>query len=231
MKKYNKLVSIIAFTIFGIVMGVQLNTMVNEDSTSIYKNELEAQELVDLKKTTSDMEVKIADLKKIVGELEEEQASDSVSLRKLKSIVDEYKLIAGYSLVSGPGIIIVLESNMEANIAEIMEGRRYLINLINELKVFGSEVISINDYRIVGRTEITLAGKHINVNGVSIAQPYIIQVIGNQDTLKRYIEHGTILFELMDLDGITSNVKFSDNIEISPLNKEKPIEFLKAVEE
>ena len=80
-------------------------------------------------------------------------------------------------------------SSIDTNIAEIMEEKRYLINLINELKVFGAEMLSINNYRIVGRTEIVLAGNHINVNGVSIAQPYIIQAIGDPNSLKRYVKN------------------------------------------
>ena len=63
------------------------------------------------------------------------------------------------------------------------------------------------------------------------AQPYIIQAIGDQDSFRQYVEQGTILFELMELDGITSNIKFSDNVKILPLAREKPLEFLKAVEE
>lgn len=232
MKRFGKLVSVvIVCSIFGIVIGVQLNTMVGGDPTLLYKNEIEAQELTELKKTTEDMKVKITDFRDRVEELEKERADEDISLKKLKTIVDEYKFLAGYSSVSGPGIIIVLESSIEANIAEVMEGKRYLINLINELRVFGAEVISINNYRIVGRTEVTLAGNHINVNGTSIAQPYIIQAIGAHDSFKQYVEHGTILFELMELDGITSNIKFSDNIKIFPLTKEKPLEFLKAVDE
>jgi uncharacterized protein YlxW (UPF0749 family) len=229
--KINKLVTVIIIcVIFGVVMGVQLNTMVVGDFTLSHKNEIEAQELIELKKTTESMKTKIIDFKSRVEELESERADESIPLKKLKLTVDEYKLAAGYTSVYGPGIIIVLESNIGTNIAEVIEGKRYLINLINELKVFGAEVISINNYRIVGRTEITLAGNHINVNGISIAQPYIIQAIGDQESLKQYVEHGTILFELMELDGITFNIKFSDDIKISPLAKEKPLEFLKAAE-
>lgn len=232
LKRYNRLVGIIMVCgIFGVIIGIQLNTMTSGDLTMLYKNEIETQELVELKKTTEDMKIKIADFKNRVEELEKERADESVSLKKLKSTVDEYKFSAGYLPVFGPGIIIVLESNIEANIAEIVEGKRYLINLINELKVFGAEVLSINNYRIVGRTEITLAGNHININGISIAQPYIIQAIGDRDSLKQYVEHGTILFELMELDGIISNIKFSDNIKIFPLTREKPYEYIKAVDE
>lgn len=231
MKKHSKLVSIITVCIiFGVIIGIQLNTIVGGDSAFLHK-EIEIQELTELKKTTEDIKERITSFKNRVEELEKERADESVPLKKLKLTVDEYKSLAGYSAVSGPGIIIVLESNMETNIAEVMEGKRYLINLINELKVFGAEVLSINNYRVVGRTEVTLAGNHINVNGTSIAQPYIIQAIGDQDSFRRYIEHGTILFELMELDGITSNIKFSDDVRISPLTKEKPLEFLRAVDE
>lgn len=231
MKEHSKLAGIITVCIiFGVIIGIQLNTIVGGDSTFLHK-EIEIQELTELKKTTEDIKERITGFKNRVEELEKERADESVPLKKLKLTVDEYKSLAGYSSVSGPGIIIVLESNIETNIAEVMEGKRYLINLINELRVFGAEVLSINNYRVVGRTEVTLAGNHINVNGTSIAQPYIIQAIGDQDSFKRYIEHGTILFELMKLDGITSNIKFSDDVKIFPLTKEKPLEFLKAVDE
>lgn len=231
MGKYNRLIILMVCSIFGISMGIQLNTISNEDFSSPYKNEIETQELIELKKTTEDIKVKIDDFKNRVEELEKERADESVTLKKLKSTVDEYKLLAGYSSVTGPGIIIILEGSTEKNIAEIIERRRYLVNLINELRVFGSEVISINNYRIVGRSEITLAGNHININGTPIAQPYTIQAIGNKESFKRYIDKGTILFELMALDDITSNIKYSDDIKIFSLTKEKPLERLKIVEE
>jgi len=204
--------------------------MVRGDFTSPYKNEIEAQEVLDLTKNSEDMKLRIIDLKKQIDILEQERATESIPLQKLKTSVDEYKFLAGYSSAFGPGIIIVLDSSLERNIAEVIEGRRYLINLINELKVFGGEVVSINGNRIVGRTEITLAGNHINVHGKPIAPPYIIQAIGNIDSFRRYVEHGTILFELMESNGITSNVKFSEDITIPALVKEKPLQFLKTVE-
>lgn len=231
MKRHKKLIAITICSIFGIVIGVQLNTMAHQDFASSYKNEIETQELMELKKTTEEMKAKIDNFKKQVDILEKERADESITLKKLKLAVDEQKLIAGYSPVSGPGIIIELGSDIEVNIAEIIEGRRYLINLINELKVFGAEAISINNYRLVGRSEITLAGNHIYINGTPIAQPYTIQAIGEREAFKRYTRHGTILFELMALDGITSNISYADKIKIYPLTKEKPLERLRVVEE
>lgn len=231
MKKTSKLIALIFFTIFGITIGVQFNSMIGGDFTSPHKNEIEAQEVSDLRKTTEDMKTRIIDLKKQVDTLEQARAVESIPLQKLKTTVDEYKFLAGYSPASGPGIIIELDSDLQENIAEVIEGRRYLISLVNELKVFGAEVVSINDYRVVGRSEITLAGNHINVHGKPIAPPYIIQAIGSQDSLKRYVESGTLVFELMASNGITSNIKFSDDIKIPALVKEKPLQFLNIAED
>lgn len=231
MKKASKLIVIIFYILFGVIIGIQINSTVGGDFTSPYKNEIEAQEVADLTKTTEDMKVRITDLKEQIDILEKERVVESVPLQKLKTSVDEQKFLAGYASASGPGIIIVLDSNIEENIAEVMEGRRYLINLVNELKVFGGEVVSINGNRIVGRSEITLAGNHINVHGKPIAPPYVVQAIGNVDSFKRYVEHGTILFELMASNGVTSNIKFSDEVTIPALAKEKPLQFLNIVEE
>lgn len=231
MKNRTKLIVIAFFTMFGLLIGIQFKATIGGDFTSPYKNEIEAQELLDLKKSTEVMKVKINDFKEQVDIFEKEKAIDSIPLQKLKATVDEFKFLAGYSSAVGPGIIIVLESNIEENIAEIIDSRKYLISLTNELKVFGGEMLSINNYRIAGRTEITLAGNHININGIPIAPPYIVQAIGNATSLNRYIKQGTIIFELMAADGVSSNIKFSDAITIPPLSREKPIQFLNVVDE
>src|SRR5690554_1637736 len=99
MKFSNKLVAVIFFIVFGILIGVQFNSVIDGDFTSPYKNEIEAQEVSDLIKTTEEMKLKIVDYKKQIDLLEQERAADSVPLQKLKTTVDEYKFLAGYSEV------------------------------------------------------------------------------------------------------------------------------------
>lgn len=225
MKKIKKLIAIIFFAVFGILVGIQLNAAISGDYASPYKSEIEVQEVVELKQSTKDMKEEIATLKEKINELEEEKLADNIPLQNLKENVDKYKFIAGYSDVSGPGIIVTIDSMSGENIAGTIEGRRHLINLVNELKVFGAEVISINNNRLVARSEITLAGNHINVNGEPIPPPYVVKAIGDIDTFERYVEHGTILFELMASDGIDSSIDFVEDIKIPALEKEKPLEF------
>ena len=55
--------------------------------------------------------------------------------------------------------------------------------IVNELKNSGAEAISINGERILFNTSITCIGTVIQVNNKRLNSPYVIQAIGNQDTL------------------------------------------------
>ena len=72
----------------------------------------------------------------------------------------------------------------------ISQIQQTIINLVNELKVNGGKFISINGQRINQYSAIILAGSHINVNSIPIAQPYEIKVIGDIDKLSSYVNKG-----------------------------------------
>lgn len=145
--------------------------------------------------------------------------------------MQQHKFLAGHTAAAGPGMVITIEGIMEDNIALLVEEKRYLITLINELKIFGGEVFSINNIRLTSRSEITLAGSHINVNSVPIAPPYTIQAIGSTSSFKRYIEHQTFIFEFMKIDGLKVNIQYLDEIKIPAITREKPIQYLQTIEE
>lgn len=228
MKKTNiSIVLFLLFMIFGVMIGIHINALSDiGNSTQLpFEGGVQAQEVVDLRKANEDMKVRIKELRSEVEAYEEERATENIVLKDLKTKVNEYKMLAGHQMVSGPGIEITLESTFEENIAELMEQRKYLINLINELRVSGAEVISINNHRITTRTEVTLAGNHINVNATAIAPPYVIRAIGDVDGFKRYVTYRTLLFDLMQGDGVNASVQFPDEVKIPALSKEKPMQF------
>ncbi|AKL94117.1 hypothetical protein CACET_c06070 [Clostridium aceticum] len=234
MKKNNiSFILFLAFAISGIIIGIHIDAlgdMQNEISLP-FSSEIEVQEVVDLRKANNDMKTKIKDLKAQVEEYEGEKATENIVLKNLRSQINEYRILAGYQDLVGPGVKITLESMLEENIALVVEQKKYLINLINELKTAGGEAISINNHRITSRSEVTLAGNHINVNMTAIAPPYTIRVIGNTEGFQRYTNHRTLLFELMEGDGISTTIEFDENIKIPALSKEKPMEFYNIVEE
>ena len=224
----------IMFVLFGIIVGIQLNTEIPTEGDGLsnpLNREGEVQEITDLRKANNDMKNKINELELIIDQYEQERIVESIPLRKIRSEMQQYKFLAGHSPASGPGMIITIEGMLEENIARIVEEKRYLVSLINELKIFGAEVISVNNIRLTGRSEITLAGSHINVNTIPVAPPYNIQVIGDAKAFKRYIEHQTFIFEFMKIDGLKVNIQYVDEIKIPSIVRGKPIQFLNTIEE
>ncbi|WP_204402199.1 DUF881 domain-containing protein [Alkaliphilus hydrothermalis] len=194
------------------------------------KKDMEVQEITDLKNSNKQMRERIKELRSAIETYEQEIAGDNLILKNLKEDVNYYQLKAGHRGAEGPGITITLEGFGGENIANAVENKKYLLILINELRFFNAEILAINNYRITGRSEVTLAGSHINVNGSPIAPPYRIQAIGDPRAFQRYVEHGTLIFEYMSSDGIRSNIQFEDNIVIPAIQRERTIEFVKPIE-
>ncbi|AOY75993.1 DUF881 domain-containing protein [Clostridium formicaceticum] len=234
MKKSNiSFILFLAFAISGIIIGIHIDALgdIQNEISLPFSGEIEVQEVVDLRKANEDMKIKIKELKAQVEEYEEEKATENIVLKNLRSRINEYRILAGYEALAGPGIKITLESNLEENIAMTVEQKKYLINLVNELKAAGAEVISINNHRVASRSEVTLAGNHININMTAIAPPYVIRAIGDVEGFHRYASYRTLLFELMEGDGINTTIEFEEDIKVPALSKEKPMEFYTIVEE
>lgn len=233
MKKTNlSIILFLLFITFGILIGIHLESLSGIDNPLEFShdNGQNVQEVIDLKKTNDDMKIRIKELKKEVEAYEDKGAVENIVLKDLKIKVKDYKVIAGHHEVIGPGIEITLESIFEENIAGVMEQKRYLINLANELRMSGAEAISLNGHRVTSRSEITLAGEHINVNTTPIAPPYMIRAIGDLVAFKRYASYKTLLFDLMEADGIKTSIQYYEEIKIPAISKEKPIQFFQIVE-
>lgn len=232
----NKLITIIIlifFTLFGLMVGIQLNThgkFQGDNSNYAINRDTDINEINSLRKSNQEMKETIQELEDKVEEFEKERATESIPLKKLRADVNQFKLLAGHLPVTGPGIIITIEGEDEINIAPVVDQKGYLLILANELRAFGAEVIAINGNRITARSEVIRAGNHININGMPISPPYVIQAIGDINSLKRYVDHRTLIFDWMSIQGIKSQVDYSEEIEIPKVTKEKPIQFYKPSE-
>ena len=193
--------------------------------------ELQNQELAELQRNNEEVKLRIEALSTEIDAYEKQWASENIVLKKLINDVNQYKMLAGHLGAIGPGITIVLQGISGENIAESIEQEQYLVTLVNELRFFEAEAIAINGQRLTSRSEIVMAGNHINVNGVPVAPPYQVDAIGNTRMFQRYVEHGTFLFDMMNRSGIGTTIYYPEELTIPALYQEKPMEFLKSAEE
>ena len=217
----NNYVLIIISIILGLLIGFLFKGYSEVESTYINKDKLTKKEIRQTKK----------DIKKLYKEKDIlELEMDNLKLKYEDNIyikeIDKIKRSLSFTNTYGDGIIIKIDSSNDevGNIASIIDYNKTLINIINDLKEYGAEFISINNQRINQYSDIVLAGSHINVNSVPIAQPYEIKAIGNINKLSKYEPIESEYIEDNQIVKIEKKIQYNMNMEkINVSNKLKYI--------
>ena len=98
-----------------------------------------------------------------------------------------------------------------------------ILQLINELKLAGAEAISINDVRVVDKTDIALVmDTYIVVDGVRISSPYTVKAIGNQTALESGLmqKDSGYMDKIVNAEDKKATVQRENEIEIYKYDKE-----------
>ncbi|MBR1540124.1 MAG: DUF881 domain-containing protein [Clostridia bacterium] len=220
-KKASKsLIISIAITSFvlGLTMVIQFKTVTETDIAGIeMMREAELRtELASWKSKYEDAKLKIEEDDQKIEEYSKEIEENNNISELLAREVNEAETIAGYTDVTGPGIIVTLEDTdkMQITAEDIM-------SLINELKLAGAEAISINDQRIVSLTDISNVNyKFIMINttksgGIArVESPYVIKAIGNQKYLESSISIKYGFLDSMESAGKVASYVLDNNITI-----------------
>ncbi|MBW4827735.1 MAG: DUF881 domain-containing protein [Clostridiaceae bacterium] len=217
--KKDKIIFFVISTILGVLIGFQFNTVDSVKEASMAPGKEGEKIALRIEKMSQEKE-----------SLEEEIKERNNLLKKYeKNIIDEktkgliketekYKMISGYEEIEGPGITIEINDLYDdylyySDDQVLVEKKELLTFIVNILRMANAEAISINDLRITGYTEIEVAGRHFEINGVSTNTPFSIKVIGNQSDLYKITEH------LVDDEYFGIKITKSNNITIPKSNK------------
>ena len=143
-----------------------------------------------LKQHSDDGDRTIAALQQQISRLERAVPSNNSRLTVISQDLQNAKFLAGLTEVSGPGIVVTLNDSkkrfpdapVEVENAGIIHDSD-INGVVNELKAAGAEALSINKQRVVGLTAARCAGPTVYVNNIPQTPPYIIQAVGDGDTL------------------------------------------------
>lgn len=138
-------------------------------------------------------------LQESVNDLQNEALARSGAGQKLATELETLGVLAGTERVQGGGVRLVVDDGPAQGVTgdpeEMDKGRILDIDLqqaVNGLWSAGAEAITINDERITALTAIRSADQSITVNYRPLARPYVIEAVGDKDTLPaRFAEsHG-----------------------------------------
>lgn len=172
----------------------------------------------------STLEQEVSKLRKRLVGLEQSQKASYPSTTAMSQDPELKALyeLAGYTPVSGEGIVITLadsvkgapakDAHTDPNSGKIQADD--LLKLVNELKAAGATAVSINDQRLVVTSEIVSAGPTISVNQARLSQPITVKAIGNPDVLTSALKIRGGILEYLDFFEIKVSVEQNNHITI-----------------
>jgi uncharacterized protein YlxW (UPF0749 family) len=127
---------------------------------------------------------------------------------ELNTSLQEARIYAGLTEVTGPGIVVTLQDSKKQPMIGV-NPEQYLIHdrdineVINELRSAGAEAIAVGDQRVVASTAIRCVGPVVMVNEVKEGVPVVIRAIGDPNTM---------LTALNITNGVLDNIRRYDPI-------------------
>lgn len=195
----------------SIILGIMFVLQIRM-TREVSENNLSMQRAADLAIKLEEAEKKRDALQEELYKLQQDESRSSIKVENQR-----LRYEAGLTPVKGRGVIVTIEdSKMNVKVGE--NPNLYLIHdedilkIVNELKAAGAEAISINEQRLVARSEIRCVGPTITINRKSFASPYIIKAIGKPDTLAGALQLRGGVAESLKVWGIDLNIKKEENI-------------------
>lgn len=174
----------VVLALFGLIVGVAaLSTQQDQP-----RLEAEREELIDQiqarEERIDELQSMISDLREEITVLQENVADQVESSSELRGRLESLAVTAGTVEVEGPGMVVTVDDAPGAvgNSGGVIRDRD-LQMLVNGLWVAGAEAIAIDGRRLTGLTSIRYAGEAITVDFESLSPPYVVQAIGDPETL------------------------------------------------
>ncbi|MCC7433642.1 MAG: DUF881 domain-containing protein [Methanoregulaceae archaeon] len=158
---------------------------------------------IDLNELTK-LSEEVSRLREENTKLQNAMADNSKQSKVLNESLQEVKMFSGLTDVEGPGLTITLRDSEDES-SGMPEDRIIhdgdVLRTVNELWASGAEAIEVNGHRIVMNTSFRCVGPVIHVEGVPIASPVMVRVIGDTKTLEGAMKlPGGVLDELRTQD-------------------------------
>jgi uncharacterized protein YlxW (UPF0749 family) len=213
LKKWQAPLTLVLF-LSGLLLVFSLRSMASSGTLpSRVQNENLANLIRSQESEIADIELDVSNRRDLLNTFQLNSAAGLQAMTYLQNNVKQQEVLAGFTEVEGPGLIISLDDNRkDAQNAETLNpGQfnpddylihdRHLLYVVNDLRAAGAEAISINDQRIISSTEIRCAGNTILVNSTRLAPPYIIRAIGDPASLSGMLESPENEYNILKMSG------------------------------
>jgi len=148
-------------------------------------------------------------LQEKIRKYEKSFVADEKANKKLVEEAEDLRLLIGDLPAEGKGIRIILQDGdydpKSANPNDYIVHESHVFKLLNELKISGAQAIAINGQRVLANSYIRCNGPVITIDGKQHPAPFIIEAVGDSQTL----------VSSLNLNGGVVDQLLNDNIVVS----------------
>jgi uncharacterized protein YlxW (UPF0749 family) len=157
----------------------------------------------------------IADLERTRNSLQDNAAARETALGEARRQADTLGILAGTLPAVGPGVRVTISSPVGA------VGTDQMLNAVEELRSAGAEALQINGkVRIVAQTGLADGPDNgLLVDGVALQPPYVLDAIGDPDTLATATAFSGGLVDEVRQVGGRATVEKLDELQIATTSK------------
>jgi uncharacterized protein YlxW (UPF0749 family) len=178
--KANALAALLAI-LLGFAVATQVRQNQSQGLESLRQSDL-LTILDDATLKSSRLDQSTRELQATRDQLVSGSTSGAAALKAAQERLDALKILAGTARATGPGIRMTINDPGGKVTAPV------LLDAIQELRDAGAEAIQVNNIRIVASSHFTAGASGIEIDGKSVAQPYLITAIGDPATMSSAME-------------------------------------------
>ncbi len=147
-----------------------------------------------------------SDLKQQVDQLQTGSSSSQAAITAAREAATTEGILAGRLPAEGPGVRVTITGTVTA---------AGMLNVLEELRNAGAEVIQVNDERIVVSSSFSDRDGSVILDGTELVEPYRWLAIGDADTLQPALEVPGGATAALRNAGATVKITALEKVEIS----------------
>lgn len=197
---------------------------VKMNSNYLEQEESYREELISQQERNKELTEELIALQTKRREYEKDFAENEEDYEHLLKEAENLRLLLGEIPAHGEGIRVTLKDGEynpnSTNPNEYIVHESHVFNVINELKVSGAEAISINGQRLKSNSYISCNGPVITIDGKQYPAPFIIEAVGDRETLISALKITGGVFDQLLNDRIVVTIEENDYIQMPSINDE-----------
>ncbi len=179
------------------------------------------EDLIHQKERNKELTTELEARQQQVREIEKSLSGSEEQYENLIQEAEDLRLLLGLLPATGKGVKIQLEdaeyNPSSVNPNDYIVHESHVFQVLNELKISGSEAITINGQRLHANSYIKCNGPVITIDGEQFPAPFIIEAIGDPSVLVPSLQlAGGVLDQLVN-DNIVVTIEEKSKIEMPAL--------------